>query len=139
MSKKKDSKHQSQVFGAGISGQIIGNRNIRIKNGNYNEKIEGNYIEHNYYAEYQQQNLREVATEIQALLEQLAQSYPHNTTIDKMTIATEAIQKIDHNPSLSKKIFNALKINDAAALEELLNHPAASLFISALEDWQQYQ
>ena len=139
MSKKKNSKQQSQVFGAGISGQIIGNRNIRIKNGNYNEKIEGNYIEHNYYAEDKQKNIKEAATEIQDLLEQLAQSHPHNTTFDKMTIATEAIQKIDHNPYLSKKIFNALKVNETSALEELLNHPAASLFISALKDWQQYQ
>jgi hypothetical protein len=111
-------------------------RNIKIEKGNYNERIEGNYIQGNYYAASKQQNLAEAAAEIQKLLEQLDKSYPIDTTLGKMQIATESIKAIENNPMIAERVTNALKAGGVQALAQLLNHPAASFVIGALEDWQ---
>jgi hypothetical protein len=87
--------------------------------------------------EAQQRNLAEAAAEIQQLLEQLEKSYPTNTTMGKMQIATEAISQIDSNPTLAARILSALKVGGISAFEQFLNHPAASFVIGALEDWQE--
>ncbi len=112
-----------------------GNYNEQIQ-GNYNERIEGNYIQGNYYAE-QQQSLAESAAEIQALLEQLSKNYPPDTTKGKMKLATEVIDRIERNPTLMERIVSALKAGGISALEQALNHPAASFVIGALEDWKE--
>jgi uncharacterized Ntn-hydrolase superfamily protein len=52
-----------------------------------------------------------------------------------MAVATEAIQRIENNPTLMQKVISALRAGGAAALEQLLSHPAASFVIAALEDW----
>ena len=83
------------------------------------------------------QSLAQVAVEIEELLHQLEQSYPTSTTLDKMNIATEAIEHIDNNPRLAQRTLSALKAGGISALEQLLNHPAASFFIGALDDWKQ--
>ncbi len=115
---------------------MTGNRNIHIGSGNYNERIEGDYIQGNYYAASKQQNLAEAATEIQKLLEQLGKSYPTDTTLGKMQVAAETIKAIENNPMIAERVTSALKASSIQALAQLLNHPAASFVISALEDWQ---
>ena len=86
--------------------------------------------------ESQQQNLTEAARDIQELLEQLEKTYPSETTMDRMKIATEVITHIDNHPTKAQKIFNAIKAGGVAAVEQLLNHPASSFVIAALNDWQ---
>ena len=86
--------------------------------------------------ESQQQNLTEAARDIQELLEQLEKTYPSETTIDRMKIATEVITHIDNHPTKAQKIFSAIKAGGVAAVEQLLNHPASSFVIAALNDWQ---
>jgi len=86
--------------------------------------------------ESQQQNLAEAARDIQELLEQLEKTYPSETTMDRMKIATEVITHIDNHPTKAQKIFNAIKAGGVAAFEQLLNHPASSFVIAALNDWQ---
>ncbi|NEQ39183.1 MAG: hypothetical protein F6K40_24195 [Okeania sp. SIO3I5] len=86
--------------------------------------------------ESQQQNLAEAAKDIQELLEQLDETYPSNTTAGKMKIAAEVITQIDNHPTKAKRIFSAIKAGGVAAVEQLLNHPASSFIIGALEDWQ---
>ncbi len=113
------------------------NRTIHMGGGNYNERIEGDYIQGNYYAAGEKQNLAEAAAEIQALLEQLSKTYPADTTTGKMRLATEVIERIESNPTLMERILSALKAGSISALEQALNHPAASFVIGALEDWQQ--
>lgn len=56
-----------------IKGEVnmSGDRNIHMGSGNYNERIDGNYIQGNYYAPEQKQTLAEAAAEIQQLLTQL--------------------------------------------------------------------
>lgn len=111
-------------------------------NGGEYRKIEvsgGRYIENrgSYYENYNPpQSLVDAAAEIQALLEQLDKTYSADTTTGKMAIATEAIRRIDGNSSLAQRILKALKAGGVSAIEQLLNHPAASFFIGALEDWR---
>ncbi|NEQ72729.1 MAG: hypothetical protein F6K23_06365 [Okeania sp. SIO2C9] len=86
--------------------------------------------------EFHQQNLAEAAKDIQEILEQLDETYQSDTTVGRMKIATEVITQIDNNPTKAERIFNAIKAGGVAAVEQLLNHPASSFIIAALEDWQ---
>ena len=86
---------------------------------------------------YNSQDLTQAAAEIKALLEELEKTYPTNNTTGKMAIATEAIQRIDNDPKLTSRILSAIKAGGVSALDSLLDHPAASFVIGALEDWQQ--
>ncbi|MBE9053448.1 pentapeptide repeat-containing protein [Nostocales cyanobacterium LEGE 11386] len=88
-----------------------------------------------YSSSEQKQNLAEAAAEIQALLEQLSQSYPTETMSGKMALAAEATQRIENNPTLMQKTISALRAGGTAALEQALSHPAASFVIAALDDW----
>ncbi|NEO23608.1 MULTISPECIES: hypothetical protein [unclassified Moorena] len=116
---------------------MSGDRNINTGGGNYNENIKGDYIQGNYYAAGKNQSLADAAAEIQALLEQLEKTYSTGTTKGKMMIATEAIEQIDSHPKLTSRVLSALKAGGTSALDSLLDHPAASFVIRALEDWQQ--
>ncbi len=115
---------------------MAGDRNINTGGGNYNENIARDYIQGNYYAAGEQQNLAQAAAEIQALFEQLEKSYPTDTTTGKMALATEAIAQIESDPNLTARILSALKTGSVQAFEQLLSHPAASFVIGALEDWE---
>ncbi|NEO39694.1 MAG: hypothetical protein F6J90_26530 [Moorea sp. SIOASIH] len=109
----------------------------------YNRQIkfgeQGTYVEGDYYNNnpQQKQNLAEAAAEIQQLLETLDKTYPTDTTSGKMKVAAAAVEQIDTNPALSNRVFSALKAGGVSAFEQLLNHPAASFVIGALQDWQQ--
>jgi|SRR5919202_3668753 hypothetical protein len=113
---------------------MTGDRTI-YTSGNYNERIEGNYIQGNYYSAGQRQTLTEAATEIQQLLEHLDKSYSTDTNAGKMELAMEAIDRIDSNPNLTARILSALKVGSVKAFEQFLSHPAASFVIGLLEDW----
>ena len=87
--------------------------------------------------EAEQQNLAEAAAQIQQLLEQLEKSYPTDTTVGKMAIAMEAIKQIEANPTLMGRVLSAISAGGVSALEAVLNHPATSFVIGALQDWQE--
>jgi hypothetical protein len=115
---------------------MAGDRTINTGGGNYNEKIQGNYVQGNYYAEGEPKSLADAAAEIQALLEQLDKTYPANTTKGKMVIATEVLARIEGDKPMSERMLSALRAGSISAFEQLLNHPAASFVIGALEDWK---
>ena len=106
---------------------------VGINKGNINTS---NFAKTMTIYESQQQNLAEAARDIQELLEQLEKTYSSKTTMDRMKIATEVITHIDNHPTKAQKIFNAIKAGGVAAVEQLLNHPASSFVIAALNDWQ---
>lgn len=113
--------NQQGNFGIGVNqGEISGNA-----------KIAG------VFKEDKQQDLAEAAAQIQALLEQLSQTYPTNTRKGKMIIAGEAVEEIEKNPQLTQRLLSAAKAGSLAAIESMLNHPAASFVIAALEDLQE--
>ena len=91
----------------------------------------------NNYTPEQKQDLAEAARQIQALLDQLSQTYSPTTTAGKMQIATETLKQIEANPTLTQRVVSALSAGGTAALEQLLNHPAASFVINALGDWRE--
>ena len=87
--------------------------------------------------EAQSKSIAETAVEIQQLLNQLSQTYATNTVTERMVVATEAIKRIERNPTLIERILIVFRADGISALKELLNHPAASFVIAALEDWQE--
>jgi hypothetical protein len=66
---------------------MTGNRNINTGGGNYNERIQGDYVQGNYYAVGQPKSLAEAAAEIQLLLKQLEQTYPTTTTQQQIDLS----------------------------------------------------
>lgn len=115
------SKVQMNMNNANISGGVAGN-------------VAGDFI-----VNQTKSHLSEAATEIQQLLEQLSQTYPTTTTTEKMTVASTAIQHIENNHTLRQRVLSALKTGGIQALGQMLNHPAATFVIAALEDWQKNQ
>lgn len=86
--------------------------------------------------EAEDDNLATVAKEIQELLEQLSKHYPTKTRKDKMILTGEAIEIIEENPSLMKKLVKAVKAGSLGAIESWLNHPAASFVMNAVKDFK---
>jgi hypothetical protein len=81
------------------------------------------------------QNLTEAAQEIQELLEQLSSTYSSNTSTEQMIVATKAVEVIEGNPMLKKKIINAIKAGGSEMLRELVKHPAINVLLAAFEGW----
>lgn len=116
---------------------MTGARNINTGGGNYNERIQGDYVQGNYYAAGQPQSLAEAAAEIQLLLKQLEQTYPITTTSQQMVVAAEAINRIESNPTLKKRVINAVKEGGLAAFEKAIDNPAGAFIIGAIKGWQE--
>ena len=94
---------------------MTGDRNINMGEGsNYNEKIEGDYYEQKgnfgighmsggeikgnakvagVINEAEEQDLAKAAAEIQALIRQLEQDNPTNTTTEQMVVATKGVNE----------------------------------------------
>jgi uncharacterized protein YjbI with pentapeptide repeats len=88
------------------------------------------------YSQETKKSLADAAKEIQAVVDHLSQTYRTDTMTAKCVFANEVIQRIDNDPSLTQRILSAFSAGSISALEQFLNHPAASFVISALEDWQ---
>ncbi len=100
----------------------------------HSQQIGGNI---NNYTQEQQQNLVEAAKEIQELLQQLEQSYPTNTPLEKQIVVTEALKQIESNEPLKARVIGALKAGGTEALKELVDHPLVNILLAALEGWQE--
>ncbi|MCC5601297.1 pentapeptide repeat-containing protein [Nostoc favosum] len=118
---------------------MSGDRNINTGGGNYNERIERDYIQGNYYAAGVPQSLAEAAAEIQLLLKQLEQTYPTTTTSQQMVVAAEAINRIESNPTLKKRVINAVKEGGLAAFEKAIDNPAGAFIVGAIKGWQEVE
>jgi hypothetical protein len=131
-------------------------RNINTGGGQYVERVEGNYIQGNVITNNlpgatvgnlanqlqdnasqtqqteQHQSLAEAAQEIQALLDQLSQTYP---TATPEQLAQSALTQIHSNSTLTQRILEALEAGTLAAISQFLNHPAAAFVIEATQTW----
>lgn len=123
------SKKQSNfdLKGAQFGGGLVNADTVNA------QQIGGNIT--NYTPE-QRQNLAEAAVEIQQLLNQLGQSYPTNTPLEKQIAVTEALKQIDSNPTLKARVIGALKAGGTEALKELVDHPLVNILLATLEGWQ---
>jgi hypothetical protein len=88
----------------------------------------------NFYA--QTQTLAETAAEIQKLLEQLEQTYPTSSFVEKATVAEKALEQIEANPKLKSKIVGALAGAGKEALKEAVDHPVMNILMAGIEGWQ---
>lgn len=87
--------------------------------------------------EAEKQNLAEAAAEIRQLLLQLSQTYPTNTTAEKMVVAAEAINRIENNPNWKQRAINAAKEGGLAAFEKAIDNPAGAFVVGAIQGWQE--
>jgi hypothetical protein len=85
---------------------------------------------------YNQNNLAEIASEIQQIILQLEKTYPTHTTTEKMLVASEIVEQIENNQAFKERIINAIKAGSIEAFSQLLNHPVSSFLIGALEEWE---
>jgi|SRR5919199_711144 internalin A len=76
------------------------------------------------------QNLAQAATDIKELLDQLSKDYPSNTPAGQAMIGAKAIERIDQDPTLKKRVVNALKEAGATALEKAIDHPAVGIVVA---------
>ena len=139
---------------------INGDRNIKVNNGNYNENIEGNYIEQSgnfgighmsggkiqesakvagVINEEEQQNLAKAAAEIQQLLDRLSQTNPTITTSEKLAVVNEVAEQIESNPKLKARMINALKSGGVEAFKEAIDHPLVSILMATIEGWREIE
>ncbi|MHC5614957.1 MAG: pentapeptide repeat-containing protein [Nostoc sp.] len=116
---------------------MTGDRNINTDGGNYNERIQGDYVQGNYYAAGQPQSLAQAAAEIQLLLKQLEQTYPTTSTSQQMVVAAEAVNRIESNPLLKERVINAAKEGGLAAFEKAIDNPAGAFIVNAIKGWQE--
>ena len=116
---------------------MAGDRNINMGGGNYNERIQGDYVQGNYYAAEQPQSLAQAAAEIQLLLKQLEQTYPNTTISQQDIVAAEAIKRIKSNPLLKERVINAVKKGGLAAFEKAIDNPAAAFIVNSIKGWQE--
>ena len=98
--------------------------------GNYNEKIEGNYIQGNYYSE-NRQTLVESAKEIQDLLRQLEQSNPIATDVQQEFFVNEKL-----NPTTRDRLLSAVKECGSSILEEFFDSSYIKIAKSLIDGWQ---
>jgi hypothetical protein len=114
--------HNPQIAGGLVDAETV-----------HAHQIGGNIT--NYTPE-QKQNLAEAAAEIQQLLQQLEQSYPTTTPLEREAVVKEALKQIESNPTFKARVIGALKAGGTEALKELVDHPLINIFIAGLEGWQ---
>jgi uncharacterized protein YjbI with pentapeptide repeats len=111
---------------------MAGDRNIHIGSGNYNELIEGNYVQGNYYASEHKQTLSEAAAEIEKLLKQLEKSNPTATAEQQQAFVDAAV-----DPTLKAKFLSALQAGWKEAIKEFLDNPYVNVGVAILEGWEE--
>jgi internalin A len=72
-------------------------------------------------------DLVQAAKEIQAILDQLSETYNPNTPTGQQNISNQAIVQIKQNPSLKNRIAKAVKEGTSNAFTELIDHPAITI------------
>jgi len=87
----------------------------------------------------QQLTLADTAQEIQALLTQLSQFYPVETSQGKFQLSEEALKLVKQNSSLKQRMVSAINAGTIGAIGQALSHPAATFFIEVVKDWHQSQ
>lgn len=83
---------------------INNNRNIQIDRGNYNELIQGNYIQGDYLD--MSQDLSQADTKIQELLNQLEQTYGISSEDAQLQVAKDLVNQAKTNSRIKSNLIN---------------------------------
>lgn len=110
--------------------QAMGDRNIHLGSGNYNERIEGNYVQGNYIN--MSQDLTQAAQQIQDLLQQLQnQGIPVETA--QQQVATNMAKQAETDPAMMGKLVLWGKAMANKASETTVSEAAKIVFTLALK------
>lgn len=114
-----------------LSGsQSMGDRNINTGGGNYNERIDGNYIQGNYIN--MSQDLTQAAQQIQDLLQQLQnQGVPVETS--QQQVAADMAKQAETNPAMMEKLVLWGKAMANKASETTVSEAAKIVLTLALK------
>lgn len=82
-------------------------------------------------------SLAQATQEIQSVLDQLSETHPTETMIQKAQLAEVASTRVQANLTLKQRILSAIDAGTLGAISQALNHPAAAFFIEAVKDWNQ--
>jgi len=108
----------------------MGDRNINTGGGNYNERIDGNYIQGNYIN--MSQDLTQAAQQIQDLLQQLQnQGVPVETS--QQQVAADMAKQAETNPAMMEKLVLWGKAMANKASETTVSEAAKMVFTLALK------
>jgi hypothetical protein len=114
---------QAQIGGGLINAETVSANQIGGNITNYNPE--------------QKQNLAQAAAEIQQLLNQLGETYPTNTPLEKQIVVTEALKEIESNLTLKARVISALKAGGTEAFKEIIDHPLVNILLALIEGWQE--
>lgn len=113
-----------------LSGsQSMGDRNIHMGSGNYNERIDGDYIQGNYIN--MSQDLTQAAQQIQDLLQQL-QNQGITVEESQQQVANDIAKQAETNPTLMGKLVLWGKAMANKASETTVSEAAKIVFTLAL-------
>ena len=88
------------------------------------------------YSPQQKQNLLKTANKIHKLLQQLDQTYPTTTPLEKQKVVIEVIKGIEKNPVLKAWVVGVMKEVSIDALKELIDHPLVNVLLAALAEYK---
>jgi internalin A len=117
-------------------------QHININIGQENSTMSTNYQKHSGSGDnvggdkitnYNNQEIQEISQEINVLLNKYSQDYAADTPKGQMMISAKAIEEVEKNPSLKKRIIGLLKSGTEAALEHAIQHPAAKVCIAGFK------
>lgn len=114
-------------------------RFIDMTGGNYNERIEGNYIQGNYYAAEPKPTLATAAVEIQELLQQLEHSYPPRNTSDRMILAKKVVKRVEEISGWKQRVINAVREGGLAAFEKAIDNPTSAFIVGLIKGWKEIE
>jgi hypothetical protein len=80
------------------------------------------------------QEIKELASDLNNLLEQVSQNHNLETISEKRRVATEAIEYIEQNQTLMKRVSEAFKTGTLSGFEKLLDHPVASFLTTGIQE-----
>ena len=80
--------------------------------------------------------LKQIGDNFQLILDELKQVYNSNTEKGKEKIITEAIQKVENNTNLVKRVFSMSEQALFAYLQARFISPLQSAFLAGLKAWK---
>lgn len=87
----------------------------------------------------EQKDLTNEAAKVSQLIEQLSQTYPTETIVQKAVVVEEAIKQIEDDPAWKRKIISAVKSGSLAAFEKAIDNPLAAFLVEGIKGWQEIE
>ncbi|MBH8566219.1 hypothetical protein I8748_29360 [Nostoc sp. CENA67] len=121
---------QAEVLIMQESNNPIINFNNPVNAANINSTINGDQIQHNYAPE---QNIVDAFDEIQQIFNRLTQNYQPTTEAEKQRVVTAAVEQVNQNPTLAKRLKAGGKAFIFEALQKASDQWWVSPFVKAIE------